>query len=127
MPAFTLGNQEMNDLVAFLRTLRPRRGPAPVRKKVQTSDGQTIEGLVLGESSLDLALRTDDQRIHLFRTDAAGRYRTVTSQTDWSTYNGNVSGNRYTTLAQIAPSNVAELAPRWLFTMPNVARLETTP
>src|ERR1017187_9477723 len=58
MPAFHLGNQEMNDLVAFLRTLRPtRRTPAPTRKKVQTSDGQTMEGLVIGESSLDLALR----------------------------------------------------------------------
>ena len=79
MPAFNLGNQEMNDLVAFLRTLRPtRRTPAPTRKKVQTSDGQTMEGLVIGESSLDLALRTDDQRIHLFRTAAGGRYRVVT-------------------------------------------------
>ena len=128
MPAFNLGNQEMNDLVAFLRTLRPlRRGSAPVRKKVQTTDGKTMEGLVLGESSLDLALRTDDQRIHLFRTGAGGRYRAVTSQTDWSTYNGQVGGNRYTMLTQIAPSNVAKLAPRWIFPMPNVTRLETTP
>ena len=128
MPAFNLGNQEMNDLVAFLRTLRPpRRGPAPVRKKVPTTGGQTMEGLVLGESSLDLALRTDDQRIHLFRTGAGGRYRVVTSQTDWSTYNGQVGGNRYTTLTQITPANVAKLAPRWIFTMPNVPRLETTP
>src|ERR1035441_5035271 len=38
MPGFNLGNQEMNDLVAFLRTLRPpRRGYTPVRKKVQTA------------------------------------------------------------------------------------------
>src|ERR1017187_1626814 len=128
MPAFNLGNQEMNDLVAFLRTLRPpRRGPAPVRKKVPTTGGQTMEGLVLGESSLDLALRTDDQRIHLFRTGAGGRYRVVTSQTDWSTYNGQVGGNRYTSLTQITPANVAKLAPRWIFPMPNVTRLETTP
>jgi alcohol dehydrogenase (cytochrome c) len=127
MPAFNLGSQETNDLVAFLRTLRPRRGPAPVRKKVQTSDGKSMDGLVLGESSLDLDLRTDDQRIHLFRTDSGGRYRAVTSETDWATYNGNVSGNRYTALTQITPANVAKLAPRWIFTMPNVTRLETTP
>src|ERR1035438_8335568 len=109
------------------RTLPPRRSPAPVHKKVQTTGGQTMEGLVIGESSLDLALRTDDQRIHLFRTGSGGRYRAVTSQTDWSTYNGQVGGNRYTTLTQITPANVAKLAPRWIFTMPNVPRLETTP
>jgi alcohol dehydrogenase (cytochrome c) len=127
MPAFNLGNPEMTDLVAFLRTLPPRRSPAPVHKKVQTTGGQTMEGLVIGESSLDLALRTDDQRIHLFRTGSGGRYRAVTSQTDWSTYNGQVGGNRYSTLTQITPANVAGLAPRWVFTMPNVPRLETTP
>jgi hypothetical protein len=48
-------------------------GPAPVRKKVQTSDGKSMDGL--GESSLDLDLRTGDQRVHLFRTDSGGRYR----------------------------------------------------
>src|ERR1019366_2578334 len=58
MPAFNMTNQEMTDLVGFLRTLRPRgRGLASVRKKVETTDGKTLEGLVLGESSLDLALR----------------------------------------------------------------------
>src|ERR1035441_4101471 len=35
MPAFNLGNQEMNDLVAFLRTLRPPRqiGRASCRER----------------------------------------------------------------------------------------------
>ncbi|HYW45806.1 MAG TPA: PQQ-binding-like beta-propeller repeat protein [Bryobacteraceae bacterium] len=127
MPAFSLTDPEMSDLIAFLRTLRPHRGfAAPVRKKVETTDGKTLEGLVLGESSLDLALRTDDQRIHLLRT-AGGRYRPVTSQTDWPTYNGQPGGNRYTTLTQIDKSNVAKLAPKWVFTMSNVSRLETTP
>jgi alcohol dehydrogenase (cytochrome c) len=128
MPAFNLGTPEMNDLLAFLRTLRPpRRGNAPVRKKVQTLDGKTLEGLILGESSHDLVLRTDDQLIHLLRTDGEGHYRAATSQADWSTYNGQANGNRYTTLTQITPANVAKMAPRWIFTMPNVSRLETTP
>ena len=51
----------------------------------------------------------------------------MTSQTDWPTYNGNVGGNRYTTLTQITPGNISRLAPRWVFTIPNVTRLETTP
>ena len=128
MPAFNLPAQDTNDLVACLRTFRaPRFGLAPVRKKVETTDGQTIEGTVIGESSLDLSLRTDDSRIHLFRTTTGGRYRPVTSQTDWATYNGDTGGNRLTQLSQIAPSNIAKLALQWVFTLSNVPQLETTP
>ena len=48
------------------------------------------------------------------------RYRVVTSQRDWTTYHGDPGGNRYTTLTQIDKSNVARLAPRWVFPIPNV-------
>ena len=41
----------------------------------------------------------------------------VTSQTDWPTYNGDPGGNRYTKLTQIDKTNVAHLAPRWIFPM----------
>src|SRR5664279_2992492 len=74
-----------------------------------------------------MALRTDDQRIHLLRTDGEGHFSPATSQADWSSYNGQLNGNRYTTLTQITPANVARMAPRWIFTMPNVSRLQTTP
>jgi alcohol dehydrogenase (cytochrome c) len=100
--------------------------PAVVRKKIQTTDGKTLEGRVLNESLSDLQLRTDDQRIHLLRK-AGERYRPVTSQRDWTTYHGDSGGNRYTTLTQIDKSNVARLAPRWVFPIPNVGNVETTP
>ncbi len=116
MPAFNLPAQDTNDLVAYLRTFRvPRFGLAPVRKKVETTDGQTIEGTVIGESSLDLSLRTDDSRIHLFRTTTGDRYRPVTSQTDWPTYNGDPSGNRYTQLSQIDEVEHSATRPEWMF------------
>ena len=128
MPAFGLPPQELNQLIAFLRTLRPRRRvAAPVHKKVTTTDGKTLDGLVLGESALDLDLRTEDQQIHLLRPAANGTYRAVTSQTDWTTYNGRVNGNRFSDSTQITQENVAKLAPRWVFNMPNASRLETTP
>ncbi len=127
MPAFDLNSQTMNTLIAFLRTLRPRRGEAaPLRGKVETTDGQTLEGLVLNQSTADMQLRTDDNRIHLLRA-AGGRYRPVTSQTDWPTYNGSLGGNRYTTLTQIDKTNVARLAPKWVFSLANTSRLEVTP
>ncbi|HET9177441.1 MAG TPA: PQQ-binding-like beta-propeller repeat protein [Terriglobia bacterium] len=37
---------------------------------------------------------------------------------DWLTYNGNLSGNRYSELAQINPSNINQLRLKWIFTVP---------
>src|SRR5262249_43705845 len=46
---------------------------------------------------------------------------------DWPTYHGQLSGNRHSALRDINTSNVAQLAPRWMFTIPNARRLEGTP
>jgi alcohol dehydrogenase (cytochrome c) len=101
--------------------------PVVVRKTVQTTDGKTLEGRVLNGGMSDLQLRTDDQVVHLLRKTTGDRYRTVTSQRDWPTYHGDPGGNRYTTLTQIDKGNVARLAPRWVFPIPNVGNVETTP
>jgi alcohol dehydrogenase (cytochrome c) len=101
--------------------------PVVVRKTVQTTDGKALEGRVLNEGMSDLQLRTDDRAVHLLRKSAGDRYRAVTSQRDWPTYHGDPGGNRYTTLTQIDKSNVARLAPRWVFPIPNVGNVETTP
>lgn len=45
---------------------------------------------------------------------------------DWPTYNGNLTGNRYSPLKQIDPSNVKALALKWIFPMPQLG-LEATP
>jgi alcohol dehydrogenase (cytochrome c) len=58
---------------------------------------------------------------------AGARFRVVTSQTDWPTYNGDPGGNRYSKLAQIDKSNVSKLAPKWIFPLPNVTTIENTP
>jgi alcohol dehydrogenase (cytochrome c) len=97
-----------------------------VTKTVETTDGQTLSGQVLNEGMSELQLRTDDKRVRLLRK-SGDRYRVVTSQADWPTYHGDPSGNRYTKLTQIGKSNVARLAPRWIFPIPNVAQVENTP
>ena len=130
MPAFNLPDPEMNVLLAYLRTLGspiPRNAPpAAARRRVQTVDGQTLEGQVLNEGTSDLQLRTDDKRIRLLRKEGE-RYRVVTSQADWPTYHGDPGGNRYTRLTQIDKMNVARLAPKWIFPLPNVSQIENTP
>ena len=103
MPAFDLPAQEMTNLVAYLRTLAPMSRTAPpavVRKQFQLTTGANLEGQVLNQGPLDLQLRTDDKQIRLLRK-VGDRYRVVTSQTDWPTYNGDPSGNRYTQLSEI--------------------------
>ena len=37
---------------------------------------------------------------------------------DWLTYDGNLSGNRYSELTQINRSNVSGLVPKWIFSVP---------
>lgn len=46
---------------------------------------------------------------------------------DWPTYHGHLSGNRHSPLRQIHTGNVGELAPKWMFPIPNSRRLEVTP
>ena len=48
---------------------------------------------------------------------------------DWPSYHGQLSGNRYSNLAQITPGNVRNLAPKWMFSVPGQGNqsLEGTP
>jgi alcohol dehydrogenase (cytochrome c) len=127
MPGNKVEGPELAALVRFLRSIQSRRGDRPlVRMTVETIDGKKLDGLALNEGFDDLQLRTDDNRIHLLRR-AGGRFREVTSESDWPEYNGDPRGNRYTTLSGITKSNVARLAPRWVFSLPNANRLEVTP
>ncbi len=101
--------------------------PLPaVRKTVQTTDGRTIAGQVIGEGFSDLQLRTDDKKIVLLRKEGS-RFRVVTSQTDWPTYNGDPSGNRYSKLTAIDKTNVNQLGAKWVFPIPNARTVENTP
>jgi alcohol dehydrogenase (cytochrome c) len=127
MPGTEASETEMGGLLTFLRSIQRRGFGQPVaRETIQTTDGRRLEGQVLNRGFDDLQLRTDDRRVHLLRR-AGERYREVTSETGWPGYNGEPGGNRHTALDQIAPSNVARLGSRWLFTLPNTARLEVTP
>jgi len=47
-------------------------------------------------------------------------------QGEWPTYNGDIGGNRYSTLAQINTTNIAKLQPQWIFPIA-YSPLETTP
>lgn len=127
MPAFAnLTPAEVRDVIAFLRTLRPREGFTVARTKVALTDGSSLDGVVLNQGVEDLQLLGDDRKIHLLRR-GGGRYRRVTSQADWPTYNGQTHGSRHSPLAQITKSNVARMVPKWVFPVPNTSPLQVTP
>jgi PQQ-dependent dehydrogenase (methanol/ethanol family) len=46
----------------------------------------------------------------------------------WPTYDGTLTGNRYSSLDQINAANVGRLAPKWMYTVPGQSRaLQVTP
>jgi alcohol dehydrogenase (cytochrome c) len=127
MPPNPAGDAEIAALVKFLRTIERRPDAADVpRRTVRTIDGRTLDGLVLGEGFDDLQLRTEDTRVHLLRRSGE-RFREVTSESDWPTYNGGPGGNRYTALTQIGKTTVGRLAPKWVFSIPGAGQLQVTP
>jgi alcohol dehydrogenase (cytochrome c) len=132
MPPSPVADPDLATLLKHLRSIQ-RRAPPVVRMTLQTTDGRTLDGQVLGEGFADLQLRTDDAsgtRVHLLRREGPGggeRFRPVTSETPWSTYNGDPGGNRYTTLTQIDKETVARLAPKWMFSIPDAGQLQVTP
>ncbi len=127
MPAFpNLTGVSLANLIGFVRTLSSNAQRPLVRRTVETTTGTKLDGTVLNQSTEDLGLQTQDGRIHLLRA-AGARFREVTSQTDWPSYDGNFNGNRYTELAQIDKSNVSRLVPKWTFAFPGPPFLEMTP
>src|SRR4051812_38156731 len=125
MPPTRLSDADMPQLITYLRTFQRRRGERPLEsRKVRLKGGGTLEGLVLGEGFYDLQIRdAADKKIHLLRkVVGTDTYREVTSDTNWPTYNGETGGNRFTTLTEINKQNVGQLAPKWVFTVPNAGR-----
>ena len=127
MPAFTtLTADEVSDLIAFVRTLRARNStPAPMGQFTLTAGG-TLDGRVMNQTHDDIQVLGNDRRLHLLRVEGE-RHREVTSQADWPSYNGSANGSRYSALSQIDSTSVARLAPKWMFSLPNTARLQVTP
>jgi alcohol dehydrogenase (cytochrome c) len=127
MPPNPLPVVRLRRLMAFLRELQRRAMETPVRRlTAQTTDGRTLTGILANEGFSDLQLRTGDDRVHLLRREGA-RFRPVTSDADWPAYNGEPGGNRYTELTQIDKRTVAQLAPVWMYSIPEAGLLQGTP
>ena len=118
MPAFNdTPEPELRAIVAFLRTIvRPSRGPK--RREAgeirQLAGGKSVEGIVIGRNAREIQLRSADGKVHLLRKSGE-QWREATSQTDWPSLHGGMSGNRYTPMTQITKANVARLGVKWVY------------
>jgi PQQ-dependent dehydrogenase (methanol/ethanol family) len=97
MPVVKASEPEIRDLLAFLSRLTTESAPASNAALTATSTGISFDQIVHPKSG------------------------------DWPTYHGQMSGNRHSDLKQINTSNVAHLAPSWMFPIPKTTRLEGTP
>lgn len=125
MPPIAVTASELAPLTGFLRSLQPQHKTV-VRITARTVDGKVLEGELLNQGFNDLQMRTADNRIHLLRR-VGDRFREARPGVDWSGYNGDPGGNRYTTQTQITRDNVARLVPKWTFSLPGAGLLQGTP
>jgi alcohol dehydrogenase (cytochrome c) len=127
MPAFPdIAGDDRTNLIGFLRTLR-KEGPIS-RTTVTLADGVRLDGAILNRSAEDLQLLDDTHRLRLLRKSGEDRFREVTSQMDWTNYDGGTSGSRYSTAKQIDVANVKKLQLRWMFQIKGAPReLQGTP
>src|SRR5260370_698140 len=126
MPAFALAEVPMRALIAFLRTLERPESEPKIRAKVQTTNGDFLEGLILNRTVDEMQMLSDDKQLHLLRK-VGDRYRPVVSTADWPGYNGDPRGNRFSTLSGIDASNIARFAPHWIFPISDGSNLQVTP
>jgi alcohol dehydrogenase (cytochrome c) len=128
MPAFAdIIDPARANLIAYLRTLRAQGGAEVTHMTVQLAEGGTLTGSVLNRSATGIQLLGEDKKVHLLRKTSDGRYRAVTSQQDWPSYNGDTVGYRYSDNAQITPANANQLAPVWISTLHDTRELQCTP
>jgi alcohol dehydrogenase (cytochrome c) len=142
MPRFDFTDDEMKTLLAHLRGLvsgavvpapdgrAALRGtafePHPVSLTLQ--DGRKLEGTLMSETAFSATLSTADGKFHLLARDGnVYRERPIEPKQDWTSYDGSITGNRYSSLEQINLKNVQRLSPAWVFPNPTAVQLEVTP
>jgi PQQ-dependent dehydrogenase (methanol/ethanol family) len=98
MPAVTASAGELRDLIAYLSRLVPDPGGKTTPSSRELGPGLTFAAVA---------------------HPAPGA---------WPTYNGNLSGNRFSPLDQVNAANVEHLEAQWMFSIPGAPRaLEVTP
>jgi len=142
MPRFDFSDAETKALLTYVHglangSIQPAAGggrgrggaqfqPHPVTLKLR--DGRTLAGTLTSETPFSATLLTPDNKFHLLARDGdTYSERAIDPKQDWTSYDGDYNGNRYSRLEQVNTGTVQRLAPAWVFPVINAPRLEVTP
>jgi alcohol dehydrogenase (cytochrome c) len=100
----------------------------PRQETLMLNDGHKLSGTLMAQTVSDAQLLAADGKFHLLtRVGETYLDKPIEPRSDWLTYHGSDSGNRYSTLDQINSSNVQKIAVAWKFPIPSSPRLQGTP
>jgi alcohol dehydrogenase (cytochrome c) len=104
----------------------PRFQPRPAT--LELTNGHKLAGTLMAQTESDAALLSVDGKMHLLAPEGT-RYRDkpIEPKSDWLTYHGSISGNRFSVLDQINSRNVQKLSVAWKLPIPSSPRLQATP
>jgi alcohol dehydrogenase (cytochrome c) len=116
----------------------PARGAAPASASqgteglqpatIKMADGKARSGLLLAQSEVSAVILENSRYTLLSRDGDAYREKAITPKSDWTHYDGSLTGNRYSPLELINPTNVQRLGAAWVFPIASNPRaLQSTP
>ena len=89
---------------------------------IKMADGRSRTGVLLAQSEVSAVLLENGHFQLLSKDGGVYREKTITPKADWTHYDGSLTGNRYSPLELINPSNVQRLGAAWLFPIPSNPR-----
>jgi hypothetical protein len=87
---------------------------------IKMADGRSRTGVLLAQSEVSAVLLENGRFQLLSKDGSVYREKPVTPKADWTHYDGSLTGNRYSPLELINPSNVQRLGAAWLFPIPAI-------
>ena len=95
---------------------------------IKMADGRSRTGVLRAQSEVSAVLLENGHFQLLSRDGSVYREKPITPKADWTHYDGSLTGNRYSPLELINPSNVQRLGAAWVFPIPSNPRaLQSTP
>ena len=136
MPGSQLGNEEIQGVVRYLRTLQRAAASSPAaeiaaKSPVDVKPAQPIATTAAQPQPAKSEAPAKTTGPALAGTDLIDVQQSDLLQKEvknnWVSYNGDYTGRRYSSMDEVTPANVANLKTRWVFHTSGAGIMEVTP